>query len=63
MALTREDWEEIYNSLDSKLWLLKTNPGLFIEGTPDPAWVAQIERIMEHIGLDGEDAFNRQEKT
>ncbi len=60
ISLTREDWSEIYNALETKSLALrqgKYRP----EDTPgqDAEWIAHLEAVKQTIGPDGATAVQR----
>jgi hypothetical protein len=63
IGLTASDWEEIYYALDTKLSRLKNGDYEkcleHAKCTCSEEWIAHINNIMDAIGPDGDDAFQR----
>ncbi len=54
ISLTREDWSEIYYSLEMKSLALRQGKyGQEDEPGQDAEWIAHIETVREKIGPDG----------
>lgn len=60
ISLTREDWCEIYNALETKLLALRQGKyGPEDEPGQDARWIAHLEAIKRKIGPDGDRAARK----
>lgn len=55
VAMSAEDWSEIYYALETKKGLIED--GVY-KSEEDAVWAAHLQEIIDKIGPDGQDAFD-----
>ena len=55
VAMSAEDWSEIYYALETKKGLIED--GVY-KSEEDAVWAAHLQEIVDKIGPDGQDAFD-----